>query len=571
MDGNALDHSLPLITTIAVGFVMALILGLIAERNKVPAIVGYLVAGVIIGPATPGFVADPHIASQLSEIGIMLLMFGVGLHFSPSDLMAVKRIAITGALFQMACTTAVGYFISSFWGWSASSSLIFGLCLACASTVVMLKSLETRDELDTMSGRIAVGWLVVQDLVTVFALVMLPAFAEMLAPNSAQPLGAINVWKEVGKTLFQVSAFVALMLLVGKRVLPYLLWQVAQTGSRELFTLAVITTAIGIAFGASELFNVSFAIGAFFAGTVMRESEFSHRAAEQTLPLRDAFSVLFFVSIGMLVDPAILYEQPLRVLIVLTIVVMVNFLAAVVVLLLSKYPLRLAFSIGFSLAQIGEFSIILSGLGVTLGLLNKTAMTLILAGVLLSIAINSLLFKSIEPLINWLLSRLSFARWLNARMDQTAVLPTTTIDKYLEGQVVLVGYGRVGRRIAQALDERGIPYVIAEQNRELVEGLRAKGIAAVSGDASEPLVLIQAHIAEAAMLVIATPDTIQVRQMVDTARTLNPRIEILIRTHTEEESQLLSQDGMGTIFFGEQELAKGMTHHIYKRYPSKPD
>ena len=567
--GNALTHSLPLITTIAVGFVMALILGLLAERSKVPAIVGYLVAGIIIGPATPGFVADPHIASQLSEIGIMLLMFGVGLHFSPSDLMAVKRIAMTGALIQMAATTAVGFLVSSLWGWSVASSLIFGLCLACASTVVMLKSLEARDELDSMSGRIAVGWLVVQDLVTIFALVMLPAFAEMLAPAGAQPLVAISVWKEVGKTLLQVSAFVAVMLIVGKRVLPYLLWQVAQTGSRELFTLAVITTAIGIAYGASELFNVSFAIGAFFAGTVMRESEFSHRAAEQTLPLRDAFSVLFFVSIGMLVEPAILYEQPLRVMTVVMIVVVINFLAAVAVILLSRYPLRLAFSIGVSLAQIGEFSIILSGLGVTLGLLNKDGMTLILSGVLLSIALNSFLFKLIEPSLDWLLQRFSLARKLNARLDQTATLPLTTTEKYLEGQVVLVGYGRVGRRIAQALDEQGIPYVIAEQNRELVEYLRTKGIAAVSGNAGEPSVLIQAHISEAAMLVSATPDTIQVRQMVDTARTLNPGIEIVIRTHTEEESQLLSQDGMGTIFFGEEELAKGMTRHIFQRFTSK--
>lgn len=569
--GNALTHSLPLITTIAVGFVMALILGLLAERSKVPAIVGYLVAGIIIGPATPGFVADPHIASQLSEIGIMLLMFGVGLHFSPSDLLAVKRIAMTGALVQMTVTTAVGFLVSRLWGWSVASSLIFGLCLACASTVVMLKSLEARDELDSMSGRIAVGWLVVQDLVTIFALVMLPAFAEMLAPASAQPLAAISVWKEVGKTLLQVSAFVAVMLIVGKRVLPYLLWQVAQTGSRELFTLAVITTAIGIAYGASELFNVSFAIGAFFAGTVMRESEFSHRAAEQTLPLRDAFSVLFFVSIGMLVEPAIIYEQPLRVMIVVMIVVVINFLAAVAVILLSRYPLRLAFSIGVSLAQIGEFSIILSGLGVTLGLLNKDGMTLILSGVLLSIALNSFLFKLIEPSLGWLLKHFSLVRKLNARLDQTATLPVSTTDKYLEGQVVLVGYGRVGRRIAQALDEQGIPYVIAEQNRELVEDLRTKGIPAVSGNAGEPAVLIQAHIAEAAMLVIATPDTIQVKQMVDTARTLNPGIEVVIRTHTEEESQLLSQDGMGTIFFGEEELAKGMTRHIFQRFTSKTD
>ena len=290
------------ITTIAAAFIAALCLGFLAEKIKVPALVGYLVAGIVIGPGTPGYIADTNIAGQLSEIGIMLLMFGVGLHFSPSELLSVKRVAVPGALIQMAVTTSVGAGIAWFWGWGLAPSVIFGLCLVCASTVVLLKSLEVRGELDSMGGRIAVGWLVVQDLVTVLALVLLPPFAAIIggtkATTAAVSTGSTSLWLTVGHTLLLVGAFVALMFIVGKRLLPWLLWQVAKTGSRELFTLAVVTTAIGIALGAASFFNVSFALGAFVAGSVMRESEFSHRAAEETLPLRDAFAVLFFVSMA---------------------------------------------------------------------------------------------------------------------------------------------------------------------------------------------------------------------------------------------------------------------------------
>ncbi len=308
-----MNHNLSLISTIASGFTAALVFGFLAERIKVPALVGYLVAGILIGPATPGFVADVHIASQLSEIGIMLLMFGVGLHFSPNDLLAVKRIAVPGAVGQMGATTALGMAMAWYWGWSLGGALVFGLSLACASTVVVLKSLEARSLLETMNGRIAVGWLVVQDLATVLVLVLLPPLAGVLGGPSTGLAQAQPLWVTVGQTLLQVSAFIALMLVVGRRALPWLLWQVAGTGSRELFTLSVIATAIGIAYGASALFNVSFALGAFFAGTVMRESEFSHRAAQESLPLRDAFSVLFFVSVGMLFSPSILMDEPARV------------------------------------------------------------------------------------------------------------------------------------------------------------------------------------------------------------------------------------------------------------------
>jgi monovalent cation:H+ antiporter-2, CPA2 family len=561
-----MEHNVSLITTIAAGFGAALILGFIAERVRIPALVGYLIAGIIIGPATPGFVADAHIASQLSEIGIMLLMFGVGLHFSPEDLLAVKRVSIPGAAVQMGAATLLGMGVACSWGWSVGGALVFGLSLACASTVVLLKSLEAHGQLDTMNGRIAVGWLVVQDLAAVLVLVLLPPLAGFLGGPATQVIETQPIWMTIGQTLLQVSAFIALMLIAGRRILPWLLWHVARTGSRELFTLAVIATAIGIAYGASVLFSVSFALGAFFAGTVMRESEFSHRAAEESLPLRDAFSVLFFVSVGMVVNPMIMIEQPLQVLGVIAIIILGNAVAALLLLIVLRYPLNTALSVAVSLAQIGEFSIILAGLGRSLELLPSEGLSLVLAGVLVSIALNPFLFAAVEPLRRWVLQRSALARRLEHRQDPYAELPMSTESKYLEGQVVLVGYGRVGRRIAHALDERGIPYVVAEQNRELVEEMRKNGVAAVSGSAADPVVLVQAHIAHAAMLVIATPDTIHVRQMADTARALNPDIEIILRTHSEEESELLNSEGIGAVFFGEEELAKGMASHVLERF-----
>ncbi len=565
-----MDHNISLITTIASGFGAALILGFIAERIKMPALVGYLVAGILIGPATPGFVADPQIAAQLSEIGIMLLMFGVGLHFSPDDLLAVKRIVIPGAVMQMGAAALLGIGMTWWWGWNWGSALIFGLSLSCGSTVVLLKSLETRGLLDTMNGRIAVGWLMVQDLATVLVLVLLPSLAGVLDGTTAHVAGAKPLWVAVGQTLLQASAFIALMLIVGRRVLPWLLWQVARTGSRELFTLAVVATAIGIAYGASALFSVSFALGAFFAGTVMRESEFSHRAAQESLPLRDAFSVLFFVSIGMLFDPVILIEHPMRVLGVVTIIIFGNSLAALLLILALRYPLNTALTVAASLGQIGEFSIILAGLGLSLGLLPVEGVNLVLAGVLISIALNSFLFAAIAPFRDWALKHSRLARRLEQRQDPYAELPMSTERKYLEGQVVLVGFGRVGRRIAKELDARAIPYVVAEQNREVVESLRKNGMAAVSGNAAEPTVLIQAHIAHAAMLVVAIPDTLNVRQMAATARALNPDIEIILRTHSEDDSVLLSSEGIGTTFFGEEELAKGMASHVLERFAPQP-
>jgi CPA2 family monovalent cation:H+ antiporter-2 len=564
-----MQHDFPLITTLAAGFAMALALGFLAERVKVPALVGYLLAGIIIGPATPGFVADVHLASQLSEIGIMLLMFGVGLHFSLADLLAVKRIAIPGAVAQMGLATLLGMAVAWWWGWSWGAGFVFGLSLSCASTVVLLKALESRGVLESMNGRIAVGWLVVEDLATVLVLVLLPPLAGTLGGPTHAEAGR-TLWASIGVTLLQIGAFLALMLIAGRRVLPWILWQVSRTGSRELFTLSVVAAAIGIAYGAAELFSVSFALGAFFAGMVMRESEFSHRAAQESLPLRDAFSVLFFVSVGMLFDPAILLKEPLHVLGVLAIIMLGKSIAAFVLVLVFRYPLNTALTVSASLAQIGEFSFILAGLGLGLGLLPPEGMSLVLAGALISIALNPLLFAAVEPLRRWILQRSELARGLERRGDPYAELPMTTERKYLEGQVVLVGYGRVGKRIARALEARGIPFVVAEQNRELVEGLRKAGVAAVSGDAADPAVLIQAHVAEAAMLVVATPDPLSVRQMAETARTLNPGIEIVLRTHSEDEMRMLREEGIGTVLFGEEELAKGMAGHVLQRFAPGP-
>lgn len=567
-----MDHNVTLISTIAAGFGMALVLGFIAERLKMPALVGYLLAGIVLGPGTPGFVADIGIASQLSEIGVMLLMFGVGLHFSLKDLLAVKRIAVPGAVVQMTLATLLGMGAAWLWGWHWGAGLVFGLSLSCASTVVLLKALESRGLLDTMNGRIAVGWLVVEDLATVLVLVLLPPLAGVLGGTVLHQAStsSAELWWTIGQTLLQVAAFIVVMLVAGRKVLPWLLWQVARTGSRELFTLAVVAMAISIAYGAAVLFHVSFALGAFFAGMVMRESEFSHRAAEESLPLRDAFSVLFFVSVGMLFQPAILLEQPGHVAAAVAIIILGKSFAALVLVLAFRYPLNTAITVAASLAQIGEFSFILGGLGVSLGLMPAEGMSLVLAAALISIALNPLIFASAQPIQRWVLARSDFARRLESRDDPYAELPMSTERRYLAGQVVLVGYGRVGRRIAQTLEAHSIPYVVAEQNRELVEDLRKQGKAAVYGNATDPAVLIQAHIAEAALLVVATPDPLNVRQMVDTARTLNPGIEIVLRTHSEEESVMLRKEDMGKVFFGEEELAKGITHYVVDRYGPQP-
>jgi len=549
-----MPHNVSLITTIAAGFGLAIVFGFLVSRLRMPPLVGYLLAGVVIGPATPGFVADVGLAGQLAEIGVMLLMFGVGLHFSMQDLLAVKRIAVPGAIVQIAVATALGFGLASWWGWGTGAALVFGLALSVASTVVLLRALEARGQLETANGSIAVGWLVVEDLVMVLVLVLLPPLAGLLEGKvDANLLGT------VGWTLAKVGAFIALMLVLGRRLLPRLLFAVAGTGSRELFTLCVVAVAVGVAYGSAALFDVSFALGAFFAGMMMRESEYSHRAADESLPLRDAFSVLFFVSVGMLFDPQVLVQQPLKVLGVVVIIMLGKTLAAMALVLAFRYPLNTALTVGASLAQIGEFSFILAGLGVAQGLLPAEGQSLILAGALISIALNSLLFAAIAPAQAWILRRSAWARKMELRDDPLAELPASTDEAKLSGQVVLVGYGRVGRQIGEALLGQGVHLVVAEQQRELVEQLRARHVAAVSGDAADPAVLIQAHIARAALLVVSGGDSLQARQMVETARQLNPGIRVLLRAYSEDEAALLRAAHLGEVFVAEQCLAQHLT------------
>ena len=564
-----MPHSVTLITTIAASLGLALIMGLIANRLKLPSLVGYLIAGILLGPATPGFVADVELSSQLAEIGVILLMFGVGLHFSLDDLLTVRRIALPGAIIQIGVATALGAGVATFWGWSVGASLVFGLALSVASTVVLLRALEQRGALQSVNGRIAVGWLIVEDLAMVLALVLLPPLSGWLGGSVAESAVGWDLLKTLLLTLGKVSIFVALMLVVGRRVFPWLLGYVANTGSRELFTLSVIAAAVGIAYGSAQLFGVSFALGAFFAGMLMRESHLSHRAAEESLPFRDAFSVLFFVSVGMLFDPGILTRQPLQVLTVVAIIVVGKSLAAFFLVLAFRYPLNTALTVSASLAQIGEFSFILAGLGVALGLLPKAGMSLILAGALISIALNPLVFRVIEPAQAWIRSRSNLARILERSDDPLAELPMAVESRDVTGHVVLVGYGRVGRRIGETLTERSVPFVVAEQNRELVEALRERGIHAVAGDASESTVLVQAHIVRARILVIATPDTLRARRMIEIARMLNPRVEVLVRTHSEEEAALLRNEHAGTVFLGEHELALSMTRHVLEKSAAK--
>ena len=555
-----MPHDVNLITTIAASLGLATIFGYGAARLRMPPMIGYLLAGVILGPAMPGFDADLALAGQLAEIGIMLMMFGVGLHFSIDDLLEVKRVAIPGALVQITASTAIGAVAGHAFGWPWLTAVVFGLSLSVASTVVVLRALESQHLLDTHTGRIAIGWLVVEDVVMVLALVLLPHLGGMFG-EAAQP-GDEALGPALTLTALKLVAFVALMLVVGKRVLPKLLWLVGGTGSRELFTLTVIAIALGVAFGAARLFDVSFALGAFFAGMMMRESELSHRAAEESLPLRDAFAVLFFVSVGMLLDPATLLEQPVQVVAVVAIIMFGKMLIATITVRLLGYPLNTALTMGAADAQIGEFSFILCALAISEGLLPESGRQLVVAGALATIALNPLLFKVIAPLQNWVRSRSRLARFMEQSADPLAELPMSTDQRLLNNQVVIVGYGRVGRRVADRLRAEGIPFVVADQNRERIEALRDAGEPAVSGDATEPATLIQAHIARAAIMVVALPDSLDARKMIEIAKLLNPKIQCVIRTHSDDEAELLRAERVGEVFMGEQELARSIGEHV---------
>jgi CPA2 family monovalent cation:H+ antiporter-2 len=546
-------HDTALIATIAAGLSLAFVLGLVAVRLRMPALVGYLLAGIVVGPFTPGVVVDTGLAQQLSEIGVILLMFGVGIHFSVGDLLAVRRIALPGAIGQIFVATLLGAVVSHLLGWPWGAGLVFGLCLSVASTVVLLRALEDRGILDTADGRIAVGWLVVEDLVTVIVLVLLPALAVPLGGTGpGVSVGNESIGVALAITLGKVIGFVALMLIVGIRAVPWLLLRVARTGSRELFTLAVLAVALGIAFGASVLFGVSFALGAFFAGMVVNASELSQEAAEDALPLQDAFSVLFFVAVGMLFDPRIILQQPLELLAVVFIVMIGKSAAAYAIVRLFGRPPHTALMVSASLAQIGEFSFILAALARGLGLLPAQGESLIIAGALISITLNPAAFAAAGRAY-----RHEKAHDVPPPGDEAEELSGAAAVA-LSGHVILIGAGRVGRPIAAALSRHRVPFIVVEQRLELVASLRSEGIPVVFGDATRPDVLKRAHLDSARLLVIATPDPYHARVVLDIAKRVNPGIGTIVRTNSDTERAHLESRGVDWALVGERELAIGM-------------
>jgi CPA2 family monovalent cation:H+ antiporter-2 len=551
-----MPHAAPLVATIASAFVMAFVFGTLAQRLRVPPLVGYLLAGVLVGPFTPGLVADTAIAGQLAEIGVILLMFGVGLHFSLADLMEVKAIAVPGAIAQIVLVTALGFGFGRFLGWPALQGVVFGLALSVASTVVVMRALEERRLLDTRRGRIAVGWLIVEDLAMVLVLVLLPALAHGLGTDAGGGIVAALAW-----TLLKVGAFVAMMLIVGKRVIPWMLARVAATGSRELFTLCVLAIALGVAFGAATLFDVSFALGAFLAGMLLNESELSHKAAADSLPMRDAFAVLFFVSVGMLFNPGIVLAEPGRVLATLAIIVAGNAFVVFAVVRLLRLPASTALVLAVALAQIGEFSFILAGLGVTQHLLSQQAHDLVLAGALLSIIANPLLFAAV-------------LRW-QARRDRGALASAAAEAPpgpplRLDNHAIVIGYGRVGSALAGLLHARGVPVVVIDDDGDHVLRAHAAGIPAVRGSAASDKVLAEVRPQTASIAILAIPQPLEAGEALAKLRALNPGLTLLARAHSEAEVKHLLRQGADGAVLAERELAHSLAEMVLATPPYRP-
>jgi CPA2 family monovalent cation:H+ antiporter-2 len=550
----AVQHDLPLISTVAVGLSLAFVCGLVASKLRISPIVGYLLAGIIIGPYSPGFVADMKIAEELSEIGIVLLMFGVGLHFSLKDLMEVKRIALPGAVAQIAAATLLGAGLAHLWGWNLENGLMFGLALSVASTVVLLRALENNGTLHTMNGRIAIGWLIVEDLAMILALVLIPALA------SPENDGGGSAVQQLAVAIGKVILFVLLMLVVGRKALPQLLAAVTRTRSRELFTLAVFAMAMGIAFGAAKLFGVSFALGAFFAGMVIRESDLNHEVADRALPFQEAFAVLFFVAVGMLFNPAVLLDRPLDVLGVVAIIMIGKSVAASLIVLLFGYPLKTALLVSAGLAQIGEFSFVLISVGLAYGLLPEGGSDLILAGALISIALNPVAFNLLGWAIRHVSSRPRLASVFNMRDTDLAHLRGDE-KQALKELVILVGYGRVGRYLCQNI--RGVyNLVIVDGNRERVEALRKNGYHAIAGDGGSEEALKEAAIDNAVAIVVAVPDSFEARRIVETARRIKPSIKVLVRAHNDEEIEHFMRQDVDLALTGPTEIGRRMEEYL---------
>ena len=566
------EHS-PLVSTIVVGLVLAFGFGAVAHRLKISPLVGYLLAGVVIGPFTPGFVADQRIANDLAEIGVILLMFGVGLQFSMHELLSVRAIAVPGALVQIAVATALGAALAWLHGWGLGAGIVFGVALSVASTVVVLRNLQERRLLDTERGHIAVGWLVVEDLAMVLVLVFLPALADLAKGGAVAP-SAIAL--PLGITLAKFFAFGILMWLVGRRVIPWLLHYVAHSGSRELFRLSVLAIALGVAYGAATLFDVSFALGAFFAGMILSESTLSQRAAQETLPLRDAFAVLFFVSVGMLFNPSIIVSHPLPLLATLLIITLGKSTVAYAVMRLFRYPESSALMIAASRAQIGEFSFILAGLGVALGVLPEAGRDLILAGALISILLTPFLFAGAD----WIYAHHEPPKKAPAepaaapepQPEPAAETPTreaVPVTK-LTNHVVLVGYGRVGSVVGAALKAAGVPLFVTESDEDIVDRLRKEGTEVIYGNAADPELATAANYGAARCLLVAIPDGFEGGQVVEQAHAINPNLPIIARAHSEEEIEHLRRHGATKIIMGEYLIAQAMIADAHEAVAVSP-
>ncbi|WP_454616208.1 YbaL family putative K(+) efflux transporter [Bradyrhizobium cenepequi] len=558
-------HDTPLIATIVAGLGLAFVFGAFAQRFRLPPLVGYLLAGVAVGPFTPGFVADQSLATELAELGIILLMFGVGLHFSLNDLLSVRAIALPGAVVQIAVATLMGLGLAVAMGWTVGAGLVFGLALSVASTVVLLRAMQERRLMDTDRGRIAVGWLIVEDLAMVLALVLLPALASVLGGNGdAQTVGPLAARLGLGLTgtllltVAKVGVFIALMLVVGRRLIPWILHYVAHTGSRELFRLAVLAIALGVAFGATKLFDVSLALGAFFAGMMLTESPLSQRAAQESLPLRDAFAVLFFVSVGMLFDPMSVIREPWPLIGTLFIITIGKSLAAFFIVLAFRHPVSTALTISASLAQIGEFSFILAEIGVVSNLLPKEGRDLILAGSILSIMLNPLIFAGVD----WLISRLDQGR-VSPKTPAPAARETIPVTS-LTGHAILVGYGRVGNIVGSAMKQAGQPFLVIEDADAIVAGLKQNNIEAIMGNAARADVLAATNPSAARYLVVAIPEAFEAGQIVQQARAANPDIRIIARAHSDAEVEHLTRLGADTVIMGEREIARAMIESLQR-------
>ena len=553
-----MPHHTPLIATIVVGLVLAFVFGAIANRLRISPLVGYLIAGVLVGPHTPGFVADQALAADLAEIGVILLMFGVGLHFSLRDLMGVRTISLPGAIAQIGVATLMGFGLASWLGWDTGAGIVFGLALSTASTVVLLRALQERRLVTSGRGRIAVGWLIVEDIAMVLTLVLLPVVASFLdtgadvVPGFSPRLSDVAL--KLATTLLQVGAFLVIMMVVGRRVIPWILHRIAQSGSRELFRLSVLSIALGVAYGAAELFGVSFALGAFFAGMMLSESELSQQAAAESLPLRDAFAVLFFVSVGMLFDPKILLTDAPTVIATLLIIIVGKSMAALAIVLAFGHPVSTALAVSVSLAQIGEFSFILAGLGVGLGLLPEEGRDLILAGALISIMLNPLLFAGYD----WLRPRIEPRQGVAGEPAAASNLGEISAPEMtsLRGHNVLVGAGRVGGRVVDGLRTAPEPLLVIDEREQTVAKLRDRGIESIAGNAT--VMIKSANLQEARMLLVAIPDAFEAGQIVEQARSANPELHIVARAHSDAEADHLRACGASAVVLGEQEIAHAL-------------